>query len=634
MSDRNRIPHVDGLRAFAVISVIAFHAGVPGFGGGFVGVDVFFVISGFLIINHIVAEMNSGEFSFWRFYARRTLRLLPPLAVMLIAITALAAAILVSPVEWEWFALSAMTSGLFVSNFYFLVRQGYFDLTAYEKPLIHTWSLSVEEQFYLIVPLLVLVCFVAARRLQVRPGPLLAGLAVTTFVVSLIGSILLTSEVGRNQAFYLMHWRAWEFAAGGAAGALTVTGRFRNAVAEAAGLAGLALLLVSLSLNSGNTFFPGYLAVLPVAGTVLVIAGGVARPSMIVARLLSTTPLPGIGLISYGWYLWHWPLISLARIADFDEKSLARDLAMVLIALALAMLTYAYIERPIRRWRRNRTVAEARRIVAGGAAAAVGVALATASVGGVGYVLATMTAPIARDAAGLIEEAACPESICTIRPGAHAILVGDSHADRMIDVLEKELQPLKISLERVRQGDATGDIAIFIYRWVPHFAARPATAAGGGFIGELERRVDKLAAAGTEVLLIGPVVEFGRRGTECVLRAHRYGMGWDFCGVPRSEVEARRKDVVAALRRIAAEEDKISYADPIDLFCDASFCRPFDDGVVVMKDVDHLTNPYGAAWLMRGLKEYFWWVLGDGRHTPPPAQGPLGNEIALPVRAD
>jgi peptidoglycan/LPS O-acetylase OafA/YrhL len=148
----NRVAHIDGLRAIAVVAVVAFHANVPFVTGGFIGVDVFFVISGYLIVNHIVQELAAGKFSFAQFYARRAIRLFPPLFVT-IAVTAVAAAfILVSPGEWQWFTLSAVTASLFSSNFYFLSKQGYFDTDAYEKPLLHTWSLSVEEQFYLIVP--------------------------------------------------------------------------------------------------------------------------------------------------------------------------------------------------------------------------------------------------------------------------------------------------------------------------------------------------------------------------------------------------------------------------------------------------------------------------------------------------
>ncbi|MBX3576042.1 MAG: acyltransferase [Rhizobiaceae bacterium] len=224
----HRIAHIDGLRAVAVIAVVGFHAGLPGFGGGFVGVDVFFVISGYLIINHIVDELRAGRFSPMRFYARRALRLLPPLLLVIAASTVLAAAILVSPGEWEWFTLSAVAAALFASNVYFLLKQGYFDLDIYEKPLLHTWSLAVEEQFYLVVPVLIVGCFFVASRWRRDPIRVLVVVAVVVLVASLAGSIAYTVPTGRNQAFYLMHWRAWEFAAGGLVGLL---GRAeRNAV--------------------------------------------------------------------------------------------------------------------------------------------------------------------------------------------------------------------------------------------------------------------------------------------------------------------------------------------------------------------------------------------------------------------
>lgn len=598
-----RVAHIDGLRAIAVLSVIAFHAGIPGVSGGFVGVDVFFVISGYLIINHIVQELAAGKFSFAKFYARRTLRLLPPLLVMIAAATIAAAFILVSPYEWEWFGLSAATSALFVSNFYFLSKQGYFDLDAYEKPLLHAWSLSVEEQFYLVVPLLLVGCYVLSNRRRIDFYRVLAVVAALVFVASLIGCIAQTHVHNRNHAFYLTPWRAWEFAAGGAIGFLRRDFFPNRIVAEVAGFAGLALIAGSVVMIGAGARFPGYLAVFPVAGAVLLIATGLASPDSAVIRLISLRLFTYIGLVSYGWYLWHWPMISLARIAQYGDPSLPRDLTMAALSFGLAVVTYHLVERPARRLREGANLDRAgRKFVATGLAASVALAVVCGGIGGAAYWWTMQDRALIAPADRFVAEAQCPQAICAAAKGQRGILLGDSHSDRIWRTLRREAQKNGAEIRHIRSappGDV--DFAVLFYRWNGKLAE----------YGTLEQRLAPLLRnANSRVLLVGPVPEFRYKGPECVLRAQRYGESWDHCTLPRDAVEERRRAAITALKEFTARHPNVRLIDPLDPLCKQGVCRPYDENrVLLYKDTNHLMVPYGSEWLYDHFKEDFWWVM-------------------------
>jgi peptidoglycan/LPS O-acetylase OafA/YrhL len=608
-----RIAHIDGLRAIAVIAVVGYHAGIPGFDGGFVGVDVFFAISGYLIINHIVEGLRDGSFSLMQFYARRAVRLLPPLLVVLLASTVLAAILLVSPYEWEWFTLSAVTASLSVSNFYFLIKQGYFDIDAWAKPLLHTWSLGVEEQFYLAVPLLLMACFALAARFRSLPWQrMLAVAAAVIFLLSLAGSILQTPVDGRNSGFYLPHWRAWEFVIGGLVGFAVArpASTFRPVIGEASGVAGLLLIAFSILQYRADWVYPGYLALLPATGAAMVIAAGLLNPHARSMRLLSLPILTGIGLVSYGWYLWHWPLISFARIAQFGDASLVRDLAMAAMSLGLAVVTYRYVEQPALAWRQRRSLQlNGPGIVLSGIAASLASACVAGAVGGLAY-WSTMQDPALTDKSAEFAAAAeCPAVICGLAANQHGSLIGDSHADRLGGPVFREAQRLGIAIDR-NAVSADSDFAIVVRRWGLFFEEARAGVDGKSYASLLASEIAELSDEGRRrILIIGPTVEFAHPGAQCVLRAQRYGVDWRRCAVSRQQVEDRRKRSVAVLRRIAGSTPNARYAEPIGMFCDEHECRPYRDGVVLMKDRDHLTMPYGADWLFEGLKEDFWWAF-------------------------
>ncbi|MCW5680089.1 MAG: acyltransferase [Xanthobacteraceae bacterium] len=601
----NRVAYIDGLRAIAIIAVVGYHAGVPGFSGGFVGVDVFFVISGYLIINHIVAELAAGKFSFAQFYARRTIRLLPPLLVMIAVTLPVAAILLVSPYEWQWYGASAAAAALSVSNIYFLSKQGYFDIDAYEKPLLHTWSLSVEEQFYLVVPLLLMLCFVLAKRMKANPYKVLAAAGALVFIASLAGSIRYSGGE-RNYAFYLTHWRAWEFAAGGMLGFLgaAITAR-QKTTATLAGIAGIALVFLSIVLLRDGVAYPSYLAVIPVIGTALAIYAGRTHPDSLPARLLSPAPLVWIGLLSYSWYLWHWPLISFARIAQFGEAWLARDIAMAALALLFAWFSYRLVELPARRWRERSDLRRiGARVFATGVAACIALAALTGGAARYAYVKARENPLVATSSDDLVAQSACPQELCGASNGLRGALVGDSHSDRFLAVMTRETARYGIALvPRKTLAETKEDFAVVVFRW------STLRAAGLHHLDQLEKYLPALAADGRRVLIIGPVPEYPWKGVNCLMRAERFGYPMDRCAVPRAKVDAERQAAVARLLRATAGNPNVRYAEPVGLFCDARLCRPYTNGAALMADENHITVPYGADWLYYNFRNDFWWVM-------------------------
>lgn len=330
---------IDGLRAVAVLPVILFHAGLTWFSGGYVGVDVFFVISGYLITSLILADLAQGRFSILRFYERRARRILPALLFVILCCLPLAWAGM-RPVELEDFGQSLVATMAFASNILFLIETDYFAPSAEMKPLLHTWSLAVEEQFYVIVPLLLAALHALARRSAVW---VIAALALISFALC---------EWGWRHApsftFYMLPMRAWELFAGSlCAFALAGRGVLRAGPAgEFAALAGLAAILWAVLFLDGDTPFPSAWALLPVLGTCLIIL--FAAPQTWAARILTLKPFVWVGLVSYSAYLWHQPLFAFARLRLEGHPPQSLMLGLAALALGLAWLSWRYVETPFR----------------------------------------------------------------------------------------------------------------------------------------------------------------------------------------------------------------------------------------------------------------------------------------------
>lgn len=331
-------PDVDGLRGIAILAVLLFHFDLAGARGGFVGVDVFFVISGFLITGNILGEWRAGTWSFAGFYLRRVRRLFPALCVTLVA-ALLAASLLLMPHELEWFASTLIHASVSTSNLLFWQELGYFGPAVERTPLLHTWSLSVEEQFYLVWPLFLL----ALLRL--------GGVRLLMTMVALAGALSLWGGqrllgADAQAAFYLMPWRIFEFAAGALLVWIPRPPPRLAWLEEVVLLAGLGAILYAIARFDPATPFPGYHALVPCLGAAAAIHAGRARR---VGVLLGNRPLVAVGLISYSLYLVHWPLLVFAQFAAMRPLDGLERLGLMLCAIALAALMLRYVERPFRR---------------------------------------------------------------------------------------------------------------------------------------------------------------------------------------------------------------------------------------------------------------------------------------------
>ena len=342
---------VDGLRAIAIILVVAYHVGMPWFGGGFIGVDVFFVISGFLISRNLLREAQGHErVALGSFWARRIRRLVPALALIIVA-TLIVGHFVFPLYEMGDFARQGAAAALYVSNIKFAGQaQSYFGGDLSSSPFVHTWSLGVEEQFYLLWPLLfAAVCWTARRPLgrrirNYRRRSLIAVFALT-FVVSLGIDVVLTGQ-GSTWAFYGLQSRAWEFAAAGLLAALPVPRLLRTVGARTVlAVAGLGLLVVALVLIRATTPYPGLWALLPVLATAAVITAGHTWEGEVapnpVSSALSTSPAQWLGRVSYSWYLWHWPAIVIVGAA-FGSTNVGLESVAAVWALGVAWLAYHY----------------------------------------------------------------------------------------------------------------------------------------------------------------------------------------------------------------------------------------------------------------------------------------------------
>ena len=346
-------PDIDGLRAVAMAIVVWFHARLGGLSGGFVGVDVFFVISGFLIASIIQREMQAGTFTLAGFYERRCRRILPAL-LLVTAATLAAGCFLLTPADLLALGKAAVATVAFHSNFHFARTAGYFMPASETLPLLHTWSLGVEEQFYVVAPLLLLALGGRWRRWRT---------AVFSGLLALSLGLAVRSAFTREAAaFYLPHLRAYELMLGMALALGLLPALRQPAARTIAAVVGIAMIGYAAVMFSGETPMPGWAALIPCLGTALIIHSGSghsgsghsggghagSEPATLVHRLLAVRPLVYVGLVSYALYLWHWPLLAFAEYEWPGAVSLPLRLALVALAFALAVATYHWLETPVR----------------------------------------------------------------------------------------------------------------------------------------------------------------------------------------------------------------------------------------------------------------------------------------------
>lgn len=660
-------PFIDGLRALSILAVVAYHAGFPQISGGFVGVDIFFVISGFLIVTHILSALQAGTFTFGEFWARRALRILPPYLLVIVASAAAGLFILVLPKELTEFGNQVAYSAAMLANHYFLGQQGYFDGLADTKPLLHLWSLAVEEQFYLVAPILMVGLFaVTRRRKPMQAAVICGGVVLAIFAFSLYGSISLSGGgAGKNYAFFLMPLRAWEFIAGGAiAFLLPLAQRIHRVIIEAAACVGLWLVGYSILTYSGASPYPSWKAIYPVAGAAIIILCGVANPKILVARVFALKPLVAIGLVSYAWYLWHWPLLTFGRIYSFGERILSFDLVMVAVSFLLAWATYVLVDKKVLAWRKS---------LAGGAGwAQTAIALTLClPIGIAGWYMADgYAASVQRNfTEAQVPKVATRAGVCDLHFIASpndcieaasgkslGLLIGDSHADAayrglathavtnnavlatmssggcaaILDVhVNNPDTAMQGRCEKGREnalamiGKIKPEFSVLFSSWTIYSGrgnyslSEPGTTdpfqdTQAGFVKKLRGTYDYLRANGVKrILVIGPVPIFHALAPTCVMRSDRYMIDRDtHCSVTREFADKERRDVVAWLKASVEEERDVQFIDPINSFCDEVTCRSYGDEGVLYYDTNHIGDS-GLERIYRSNKTSFDWLFGQ-----------------------
>ncbi len=643
---------IQGLRGIAVLLVVLFHADL-GLPGGFVGVDVFFVISGFVIARMLLAELAAtGAINFPEFYARRARRLLPALALVTV-VTLLAMIVVFSPTGAQQLAAStAMAASGFVANFHFVQTAGYFDPGERTNPFLHTWSLAVEEQFYLVLPIALFWLWRKSRAAGRDARPYLLVAAISAAVaLSLAASWAWTSgrlpvpfvKDAARFAFYGPVARVWEFGVGVllAIGAER-TSRIDRRIAAVLGVAGLALVAWSALTFTALTPFPGVAAVAPVAGAgLLVLAGGA---SMLVAHTLGWRPLAWVGDISYGWYLWSWPAAVFARMIWPSSRP-----ALMIVAagsIVPAWLSYTFLEQPIRR---NRRIVRWRAASLAGICVAVPVATAIAVIVGAGIGWGLV---LPKDVALLpiATRIGCNASDiwlaapCTFRAPGRArgtiLLLGDSHAQVIADAV-------------ARAANAAGfDLAVWT-RWGCPYLGRPGQYEGCGawqvaatalavrlkpevvfianystsraeYVGKgsmvdergelvktpeaafiawrdgLEAAVQQLKASGATVVLMHNVPEFESPGYRSISWLHPNGTANT---LSRQQLGERRNATMSVEQMLSRKYGYVQLFDPADYLCQEA-CSTFRDRTWMYFDSAHLSLA-GAAMLDTPLTALF-----------------------------
>ncbi len=635
-------PEIDGLRALAVVAVVLFHARVPGFAGGFVGVDVFFVISGFLITGLILPQIRGGQFTLREFYQRRVRRLFPALFAVLLVSMPLAYWLLL-PEELEDFGQSLLATALFVSNFLFYSEAGYFAGPAEAKPLLHTWSLAVEEQYYLLFPLLLL----ALRRWLPRY------LLVT--LVLLVLSLLLSQWSVRNApvaGFYLLPSRMWELLLGSMLAmwpALGVVARWGREVCAAIGLLLIVLAVVRFD---ATTEFPGVAALVPCLGAALIIVGG---GHTLVGRVLSLRGLVFIGLISYSLYLWHWPLLVFARHYLVAELSAAQTLLVLTVSVLAAVVSWRCVEQPFRGAQGWLTTTQLFR----GAGFAMILFVAVGLIFDETEGLPTrLPAPVAEIAAvgedkpaerkrceGIVPEQVSFKRLCRITDSQVTpsfVFWGDSHASAVMRAVRPAAQTLGINglnassngcppflglsnqlvpecaafhaqVLRVLQAHPELTTVVLLARWSRYLDPLPFGRENGEPIYLLEgaeraedeaqnlalmrragqRTVDTLVAMGRRVILLGPIPEVGLDAPSLMAKARWRDRAFATI-TPRAVFDERQTQALSLLASLAREHEAAQFEPVHALFCDAAECAFAAEGLPLYFDEDHLAGN-GAA---------------------------------------
>jgi len=596
---------IQGLRAVAVLSVVAFHAGATWLKGGFVGVDIFFVISGFLITKILLNENASGSYSLMRFYQRRLRRLMPAL-VLVLAASLVAGLLLLSASDMRALGITAASTVLFSSNVIFYLTSDYFGSAAEYQPLLHTWSLAVEEQFYILFPLFLALVWRRARNLLI---PLMIALAVVSLLASVIGGMK-----SPTWAFYLPFSRAFELLIGALVAAkpdllskVNPTGR------NILSLVGLTLIGGSLFLvNEEQMLFPGYIALVPCLGAALVIATGQVTET-VGGRLISSAPFQFFGNLSYSLYLWHWPILVFARHYTSGELSAGASAALMVGAVLLAWMTYVLVEKRFVRDFPNMPVIKL------GSAAIASFACVGALIAVTGGLEQRFSAEARAMAAAKNDfnpkRHRCHFDGGTVRPYASSCVLGgpagtiavwgDSHGAELSYTLGEQLKERGQGVREITTSGCPPAMGYTSFKR-PNCAAQNRASLAGLtsdpqikavvivaalesygvdrkdlIEGDLMKSVTALQAVGKKVILVGPIPnQLYDPPSALSLRADRDEplAAW---GRPRANVE-RELPVYRAMTSQLSSETKAKAVDPTALLCGQEICPAYDTAYGVL----------------------------------------------------
>lgn len=631
-------PEIDGLRCIAVLLVILHHLSVPGFSGGFVGVDVFFVISGYLITAIILAELKKDQFTFGSFYKRRAIRLAPAYFTVLL-VTSVFAYLLMLPTELESFSNSALYSTFFAANFYMWdAVGGYFGSGADTTPLLHLWSLAVEEQFYVIWPVTLMLLW------RWLPRYLLA-----LIVIALFAGIFI-SEYGainyRAAAYYLMPTRAFELLIGAVLACVPLAYFERVPVFGRLllSLLGMVLIFYGNVFFTAETWFPGVNALLPCVGTFLLIAF-VRNRDPVFGRLLSSRIAVNIGKVSYPAYLWHWPIIAFLNLQLIDISPLV-SIAVIFATLLLATLTYHYVEKPARKFRDMQWS----KVVLGGfvlpaalfSTAAIAVMQANGMPDRFDDILNKKSAAVlsyADDRRGRCNEGSVKsplgEDECVLgvgKAGVDILLVGDSHANHfsgMVDVMAKNAglrgydvtqsnSPFLVDVERfykqdnsmvyhenfqIRNSVIKNQLLPNEYKFVVLAGAFKSHFNGGFFSYDKDtppkvsdhiafksaffKTIDTILENGSIPVIIKGNPTFERDISHCTLNNLRFNLRED-CNLSFSFYKNEINDWSGFVDQLVARYDKLIVIDPAKILCNEKSCYSDLKDTPLYKDSGHL----------------------------------------------
>ncbi len=650
---------IDGLRAVALMPVMLFHAGFQSFSGGFVGVDVFFVISGYLITSIILAEKQAGTFTLINFSGRRARRILPALFVVMFACL---------PFAWLWllpadmidFSQSLIAVAVFVSNILFWTESGYFETAGELKPLLHTWSLAVEEQYYILFPIFILLAWKLGKRWVLA---MLAVLAAFSLALA-----QWTATTHRSFAFYLLPTRGWEILTGVFIAFYLSPKESRWEKAQpsnqALGIIGLSLILASVFIFDKETPFPSLYALMPTIGAALVIV--FASDRTIVGRLLGSKAFVGIGLISYSAYLWHQPMFAFARHRSINEPDKITLMVLAILALVFAYLTWKFVEAPFR----NRRLFNRSQIFLYGILASVAfIAIGLAGILNKGYLMrwsyfpqiSTIQTVMSSRCHTYLRKTAeqiAKGDICVLGKASVAsfAVIGDSHAGALFEAIEAYessnpfafyafsgeycapllggfrlnayqsddcLQTTSEAYKKIFESKSIKDV-VLVAEWANYTEGyrdgkKPALASddyGSAavpaenkviFSRTLAYTVDAIKSAGKNVIIIKPTPEFKADVTRTATKQMINDIIHSSPTVTFEEYLTRNKNVFQSFESLR----DVTFVDSASVFCSADLCRSVgNDGKILFSDTNHVTG-YGARFVVDQLMNKLHWKLAD-----------------------